>query len=577
VGPEGPALYARPCVDAIAERAGGVQSRRRRFVKTRLAVLVLCAATLRGPVARAYRLNVVAATELRLDPAVPSGSTALTVRAHLRDDRGAALEGRALTLTLVPEGGAERAVEARTNEQGDAAVTVDVGRARRVAVTGAWAGDSTAASARASIDVNFDAPFVTPELLLPGDGVTLGDGALEAVITVRVGEVQTLSPARLAVQLARVIEGAQGPLALASGVTDGAGRAALLVPIARFDRPGVARLIPRVDLGNGRVVEGVGRELLVRGRVAVSLLRAEGAEEGDGVTLHGAVVLSTGAAVPNAALRIVQGERTLAATRADAQGGFRLALGPEVLTDPGMSARAVFEPTEPWYLAAESPEVQLTAPPTPPIHWSWGAAPLALAALAVGVMSLRRRVAQPSPPPDPPPPLEDHVAVVTDGPARPRSLRVVAIDRATGAKVPGCRLRVDDGTWQAVGAEPVAVGEGATACQLTLEADGYAPRRLRMDLPRGGEVRVQVAMRTWREELFARIRPWLERGRRAEVLPTPRELSQSGALAHVVPLAKLVERGCYGPETPGPGELDAADALADSAREGAPAPRLDRR
>lgn len=538
---------------------------------------MLCVATLRAPGARAYPLNVVAATELRLDPAVPAGSTSLTVRAHLRDDRGAALAGRGLTLTLVPEGGAARVLDARTDEHGDAAVTVDVGRARRVAVTGAWTGDSTAASARASIDVNFDAPFVTPELVLPGDGVTLGDDSLEAVITVRVGEVQTLSPARLAVQLARLVDGASGPRSLEAGVTDGAGRAVLVVPSARLGPPGVARLIPRVDLGNGRVVEGAGRELLVRGRVAVSLLRGEGAEEGEGVSLHGAVVLSTGDPVPNAALRIVQGERTLAATRADAQGLFHLALGPEVLSEPGMSARAVFEPTEPWYLAAESPEVQLTAPPTPPIHWSWGAAPVALAALVVGGMSLRRRAARTPEAPPPAPPTEDHVAVVTDGSARALSLRVVAVDRATGARVPGCRVRVDDGAWQGVGAEPVSVGEGATACQLTLEADGYAPRRLRMDLPRGGEVRVQVAMRTWREELFARIRPWLETARRAEVLPTPREVSRSGALTHVAPLAKLVERGCYGPETPGPGELDAADALADAARERAPAPRLDRR
>lgn len=576
MGPGPRALYARRRVDAIAERAGGVQSQGQRAVKTRLAVFVLCAASVCAPGVGAFPLNVVAATELRMDPSVPAGSTALTVRAHLRDDRGAALEGRIVTLTLVPEGAEPRTRELLTDARGEVAVTLDVGRARRVAVTGAWAGDSTAASARSSIAVDFDAPFVTPELLLPGEGVTLGEGAFEAVITVRVGDVQTLSPARLAVQLARLVEGAQGPMALAAGVTDGGGRAVLQVPVERFGQPGVARIIPRVDLGNGRVVEGVGRELLVRGRAAVSLLRGDAADEGEGVALHGAVVLSTGAAVPNAALRIVQGERTLAATRADAQGTFHVILGPEVLTEAGMMARAVFEPTEPWFLAAESPEVQLTAPPTPPIHWSWGAAPLAMAALAVGVMSLRRRAA---PPPEvpPPPPLEDHVAVVTDVPGRPRSLRVVVIDRATGARVSGCRMRIDDGSWQALASGPVVVADGATACQLSLEADGYAPRQLRVELPRSGEVRVQVAMRSWREELFARIRPWLEGARRSEVLPTPRELSRTGAASPVVPLLKLVEQGCYGAATPGPGELDAADALADAARAEAPAPRLDRR
>ncbi len=415
-------------------------------------------------------------------------------------------------------------------------VTVDVGRARRVAVTGAWAGDSTAASARASIDVNFDAPFVTPELVLPGEGVTLGDDALEAVITVRVGEVQTLSPgAPRGAALAGRRGGAGAAVPRRGRHRRRGARGAAGARRTRFGPPGVARLVPRVDLGNGRVVEGVGRELLVRGRVAISLLRAETAEEGEGVTLHGAVVLTTGDPVPNAALRIVQGERTLAATRADAQGGFRLVLGPEVLTEPGMSARAIFEPTEPWYLAAESPEVELTAPPTPPIHWSWGAAPVALAALAVGVMSLRRRaVRRPRRLRRRPPWRTTSRCSPTAPPARSAcgSSRSIA---PLGARVSGCRVRVDDGAWQGVGAEPVAVGEGATVCQLTLEASGYAPRRLRMDLPRGGEVRVQVAMRTWREELFARIRPWLENARRADVLPTPRELSQAGAVAHVAP------------------------------------------
>ncbi|MFO0627668.1 MAG: hypothetical protein U0325_18815 [Polyangiales bacterium] len=543
-------------------------------MKTRLAVLMLCAADLAAFEARAYRLNVVAATELRMDPAVPAGSTALTVRARLRDDRGTPLARRALTLTLRPAGAPELTRELRTDERGEAVMTHDVGRARRVAVTGAWPGDGTAASARASIDVDFDAPFVTPELMLPGEGVTLGDGPLSAILTVRIGEVQTLSPAGLAVQLARVADGVQGSMALASGVTDGTGRVVLEVPLAALGRPGVARLMPRVDLGNGRVIDGVGRELLVRGRAAVSLLRREVGDESDGVALHGAVVLSTGAAVPNAALRIVQGERTLAATRADAQGAFQVALGPEVLTEPGMTARAVFEPTEPWYLAAESPEVQLTAPPTPPIHWSWGAAPLALAALVIGAMTLRRRAVRAPEPPPAPPPQADHVAVVNEGLAGPRPCGWWWWIARPGRGCPG----VACGSMMARGR--------ASARRRSRWPTG--PRRVSSrwrprGTPRDGcawtprsEVRVQVAMRTGARSCSREsVRGWRRAAGRG--VADAAGARAGGAEAHVAPLAKLVEEGCYGPATPGPTELDAADALVETTRAKAPAPRLDRR
>lgn len=537
-------------------------------MRTLTAAAIVTLATLRSAPAEAYRLNVVAASELRLDPAVPAGTSALTVRVHLRDDRGAPLARRAVSLRFQPAGQGDRAEELRTDDNGDGVARLDVGRSRRVRVSGTFAGDSTAASARGEIDVDFDAPFVTADLLLPGEGVTLGEGSVEAIVTVRVGEVQTLSPARLAVELSQVLDASGRRRSLAAGATDAAGRVSLVFPVTRFGAPGAVRIVPRVDLGRGRVVEGAGRELLVRARTAISLLREDDdGDEREGARLYGAVVLAGGAPVPGAALRVTRGERTLAAARADDQGHFRVRLGPEVLSEAGVSVRALFEPPEPWFIASESPELEVTPPSPPPIHWAWGAVPLALAALAVGWISLRRKEIEPTSVPQAPPLGADQVLRVARPTAAGVTLRVVVVDRATGRPVRGARARLDDGAWAEVSEVPLPWEGAQGACQLSLQAEGFAPRSLRVPLPEPGEYRVQVAMQTWREALFARLRPWLESARRADALPTPRELTRGGAADEALrPLVGMVERGCYGPQPPGPDELRAADDIAEAAR-----------
>lgn len=527
------------------------------------AAIVLCA-TLSSARAEAYRLQVVAASELRLDPAVLPGSSTLTIRLHLRDDRGAPLARRPVALTFLPAGAAESSRALRTDENGDGVVRLDVSSSRRVRVRGAFSGDSTAASTRSEIDVDFDAPFVTADLLLPSEGVTLGERAVEAIVTVRVGEVQTVSPARLAVELSHVMDPSGRRRSLAAGATDGAGRVSLVFPTDRFEAPGVARIVPRIDLGRGRVIEGTGRELLVRSRTALSLLREDSDDEREGVTVFGAVLLSSGAPVPEAAVRILRGGSTLGAARADARGQFRVRLGAEALSEPGVRVRAVFEPTEPWFIASESTELELTAPAPPPIHWIWAVGPLGVAALAIGWITLQRKEIALAPALSPPPRGEDHLEHVAIAGSTGVTLRISVVDRATGRRLSRVRLRLDDGPWRDHDDAPLARDEGG-GCQVALESEGFAPRVVSLALPPSGEYRVQVAMQTWREALFARLRPHLERARRSPVLPTPRELARSLAEGEGVDeLIALIERGCYGPTAPGAGEVRAADELASS-------------
>lgn len=544
-------------------------------VRLALALIVaLASVSLRPGAAAAYRLNVVAASELRLEPSVRAGAASLAVRAHLRDDRGAPLARRAVRLVFRGAGIADLEREAVTDANGDASATVEVGASRTLVVEGRFAGDSTAAGARARIEVDLDAPFVTPELLVPGEGVAFESASFEAVLTVRVGQVQTIAPGRLAVEVSQALDGGRRR-SLVAGETDATGRAVLPVAPARFGWPGTVRLVPRVDLGGGRVVEGVGRELLVRGRTSLSLLRAAPRDDdGDGVTLHGALILSGGAPVPNAAVRLLRGDRTLVAARTDARGAFSVRVGPESLGEPGVEVRAVFEPTEPWYLGAESGPVALTEPAPPPIRWTWAATPLALAVLAIAWISLRCKPIEAPVAPAPRPVGTDHVERVAVSASGVR-LRVTVVDRATGERVAGARVRLGDGAWRDDDGEAIAL-EGAKSLELRVEAEGFAPRAVAIELSRPGEYRVQVAVRSWREELFARVRPWLAPARGGEAPVTPREAAEAGGGA-LATLVAHVERGSYGPEVPDAKAVQRADDLAGAARADAASRVLERR
>jgi hypothetical protein len=105
-----------------------------------------------------------------------------------------------------------------------------------------------------------------------------------------------------------------------------------------------------------------------------------------------------------------------------------------------------------------------------------------------------------------------------------------------------------------------------TRFECELSANGYAPRTLSGELQRAGEYHVRVPLRTWREELFERVRAWMRRAGAmgSPALPTPREvLASRSDDARAEALVTIVEEGTYGPAAPGPDVVARADAIAE--------------
>ncbi len=137
---------------------------------------------------------------------------------------------------------------------------------------------------------------------------------------------------------------------------------------------------------------------------------------------------------------------------------------------------------------------------------------------------------------------------------------VIVTDRTTGAPLPEARCGVE-------GEGPLQPGETlggvrpGHALTVRVEAAGYAPRRVPVQLGASGRYVLRVALRTWREEVFEVLRPLLRRRAAGGVLPTPREALRGHDAAHVVTLVQEVERHCYGPVAPAAVEVDQVLAL----------------
>jgi hypothetical protein len=523
------------------------------------AVLTSLAAVAAMPVtAGAFTLRVLAATELRVEPRLAPDRSTLTLAVRLQDDRGSPLARRAVTLTV-----GDHVVALTLNAEGEASHVVPITRGQSVVeVSASYAGDTATAQRRASIRVNLDAPYVTVDVLAPGAGVELGAAAAPFVVTLHVGEV--VSGFRAGSQGVELREGAR---TLAAGVTDASGRAVLAVGSRELGAAGVhkVRAVTNVE---GERVEGPEHDVLVRALTSVSLVRVASDDDAAGVALRGTLLTATGAPVPDGSVRIARGAVTLAGARTDAQGRFQATLGPAVLAERGVTVRAVFEPTEPWFGASESPPLALTAPPPPRVHWLWVVAPAALAALGVAVVLVRARSKGDAPAealPDRAPDAQwnrvEHVAPSATGGLR---VRFVVVDRATTRAVSEPMVRWGaDPAWRAATGESVAV-QPARKVEFEVGASGYAPRKVTGEFSRPGEYVVRVQLRSWREELFERARPWLRRaGGGATALPTLREaLAKRAATPNAVAFVEHIEAGCYAPESPSAREVARADELS---------------
>lgn len=502
---------------------------------------------------RAFGLRVVSATELRAEPQVSPDRTQAAVLLHLRDDHRGPLARRRLQLDGALDGASATRHTLDTDDQGDALARFPLRPTDHVLhLRAEFPGDRSHAPATHTLQVNLDAPFVTAEVDAPP--VVDQDGPpIRVVVRVNVGQVAPLNPGGLSVDLS------VDDRVRAAGVTDVTGRRVFMLRPEELGTAGVHRLRPRVAV-QPEVVRGTERSVLVRARVGLHLAR----REGTGV-LYGALRTARGP-LGGAALRIMAGERTLAATTTDPQGGFEVALAPSVLTEPSLRVRAVFDPPEPWLERAESAVVQVTDPPPAKVAWTWELLALGLAAGLVGVGAAvsRRRREGVSEPPEAPLAAVDRIEAVKVLARGGIHLTVRVKDRATGRALAAAYLRWSPTEpWETL---PEGSLERPATRNLSFEvgAPGFAPKAVQGNFHRPGEYVVTVALRSWREELFDRGRRWLRAGPLgARDLPTPREALARAPrdAAEARALVTLVEEGCYGPEPPGSREVERADGL----------------
>lgn len=510
--------------------------------------------------ATAFTLRVLAASELRIEPRLAADRSTLTLSVKLRDDRGAPLRNRTVRLEA-PVDGAPRTVTLTTGANGEAEHVVALTRTQsRVDANAQYDGDGSTAPQRATIAVNLDAPYVTVDVVPPATAIELSSRAAPFVVVLRVGEVVSF-PAR-----DQGVELREGARLLASGVTDASGRAALSVDGSAFATAGVHR-VRAITLVRGERVEGPDHDVLVHTNTSLTMLRREGEEDGAGATLHGLLTTAAGAPLPSAPVAVARDATTLAGAITDASGHFVVHLAPEALAEHGVNVRAVFQPTEPWLGASESATVPLTPPAPPEIPVRWVLAPALVAALALAAARARSRLRGPRAPEAPLTPREprwDHVEHVAPSVTGGLRVRFVVVDRATANPVaePMVRTKADP-AWRAAGDEPMTV-QPARRVEFELGASGYAPRTVTGEFSRPGEYVVRVQLRTWREELFERARPWLRRSAKQGALPTLREALEQRAAKTPEALAfvGIIEEGCYAPEAPGVREVERAQELA---------------
>ncbi len=522
--------------------------------------------------AEAFTVQVLAASELQVDPVLAPDRSSLALQVRLLDDRGRSLPGRSVSLQMQVDGVAQGIVTLAIGDDGSATHTVPLSRGQRVVdARVSYAGDGSTAAQERAIRVGLNVPYVTADVVVPPGGVELGGPPTTFVVALRVGAVVDFATQGVGVELR------EGDALLADGFADASGRAVLRVPSRAFREARVYR-VRAVTSVDGERVEGPVRDVVVRARTAVSLVRVS--DPGDltaPVALEGVLVTTTGAPIPHASVRVVRGTVTVAGARTDGGGAFQVRLPVELLAEHDVSVRAVFEPTEPWFGASESPALALTGPAPQRIHPGWVLAPALVAAALAAAAVLRGRVRAsraPSAEREAPPAEGDRVEHVRASIPHGLRVRFVAIDRATSKPVEGVCARWGGGEWVAV-TESVAV-QPARRIEFEVGAAGYSPRKVTGEFSRPGEYVVRVQLRTWREELFERARPWLRRAASGESMPTLREaLGARAATPAAVTFVAHVEQGCYAPEAPDARHIARADELAAAIDTAVPTLRQD--
>lgn len=515
-----------------------------------------------GIKASAWPLDVSIASELRVIPRLDADRRRVWLDLRLRDDHDSPLGDRAVSIEARLDGVGITVPSVRTNAMGEATVSVPVTASSRLLTIEAVSSASRGvAGSSARVEVALDAPYVTAELLLGAGVLERGGPPIDAVLSVDTGQVISLAPGNLPVDITAVEHGAYR--AVAAGVTNTSGRAVLSLGWESFPQPGVVRLVPRVELAPGRVREGPARDLLVRAQTVVSIVRVGEAATATGVVeLRGSLRMVPDGPVPGASVLVVDGDGPVAGARTNEEGEFSVRLPAETALRPGLTVRAKFDPTEPWWVASVSRAIVIGPVPSPTVPWRWMAAPLLLALLVLPVVQVLswRRAGSPEVAMRPTPVSEFRegiLAVKADTESLELTSRVV--DVSTGRVVGAAEMSLSEGVWHPASATLKGLVLGPK--RMLFRAPGYALRSIDVTVPRSGRHVVHVALTSWREAVFGTVRPMLRRKAMGPALPTPRE-ALSGDGAHTLEWRSWIEESVYGPEDPNAETLDHAVALS---------------
>jgi hypothetical protein len=510
-----------------------------------------------APNANAARLRIVAATELQLDPTIrPNGEVTLAVRA--RDDRGNPVRGH-VRLTITTAGHAATNYEGDDDARGEVRFDLDLEPGtREFHASAELVGTSTAAGARAEADIDITVPFVTLDLQVVPPIVDVTAREIEADVTHHVAELVPANPLHWPVAL--YVGNEASPRVRE---VDQTGFAAFHIPLRELHGPGVVTMHAAYSRHGATEVRSPDRRVVLRAATRMTLARVPG----DTPRVVGTLDTSEGP-VERAPVRIVWGDRVVAAALTDAGGIFTVTIDPDIASQPGVALRAVFEPSEPWLLASQSSVLVFTAPEARRVSWRWALVPVGAAIALLVIVWLRRRRDETSGRVSIPVPALGDAAVERVGDARGARVRIVLHpeDRATHATISDATVVWRSPALGAKAANEVVETHAGTRFDCEVSAEGYAPRTLAGDLARAGEYHVRVPLRTWREELFERVRAWMRRAGAmgSPALPTPREvLANRTDDARAEALVTIVEEGAYGPDAPGPEVIARADAIAE--------------
>ncbi len=525
-----------------------------------LACAGLIAVVLFASQGHAEPIRIVAGSEIRIAPRLRGDRSALDVVVRVTDDHGAIAHGQ-VELTSQQQGSVLHAVVQTAaigaNGQAQFVVRPDPTAPGVMLLHAEFHGSERTAQAEADARVDLDAPFITLGLRVPATS-NYGDPPVEAIVDVDVGEVVPLNPAGLEVGL-RVDD-----RIVATGAAEATGRVAIRIPSADLGGPGVRTV--RAELQRGAdVLRSPARRIVVRAPTTLTLGRSSSTDRG--ATLVGALVTRAGPVV-GGAVQVVWNEQLLGAALTSDDGTFALQIDRDITVQPDVVAQAIFNPAEPWFGPSRSGRVRLTLARAAPVRWPVLAVPATLALMLFALVAWRTRVRGRRVSLTPPQPLANagslaHVAERNDGIAL---IRTEAFDLATGTVLVPFTVE-----WRIAGGEfrpgdEVRL-EPSARFEVRVAAAGHAPRTLAATAGRASTYVLRIGLKSWREELFDRLRSWMAgRGAAgAAVIPTPTE-----ALADAEPspparaLVAFVESGVYGRDDPGEPDVTHADSLLAS-------------